>query len=207
MLRTGDVDNDADAQLQLPTRKDIRMHTKALLKTILGLALGTGLTVAAWAAPAVVEKGSGGPFPMMNIYSEGFVYDCFGVPVVEEVTVTYNYHQVQTPNENVVYHDLFMHFTGSMREIKVGEDGKPILGGDGNPVLVPEGMTWTLRNNVSPYVIRIGKGMMEKYTAWSKWVSETGGPTITLRHVFHATVNAKGELIVTWEDTDCWQKD
>jgi hypothetical protein len=170
------------------------MHTKRLVKTILGLALGGGLTVAAWAAPAVVQKGTAEPFKVINLYTGGFVYDCFGVPVVEEFTVTYNYHQVQTPSGNSVYHDLYMHFTGTMREADK----------DGN--VIPDGMAWDLQNNVSPYVIRIGKGMMEKYTAWSKWVSETGGPTITLRHVFHATVDANGELIVTWEDTDCWQK-
>jgi hypothetical protein len=44
-------------KLQPATKKGDHLNTKGLLKTILALALGTGLTAEAWSAPAVVEKG------------------------------------------------------------------------------------------------------------------------------------------------------
>ena len=49
------------------------MTTKTLLTGILGLSLGLGFTTPAWAAPAVVEKGTG------YLAFEASVYlDCLG---------------------------------------------------------------------------------------------------------------------------------
>jgi len=166
------------------------MKTKGLLKTILGLALGTGLTVAAWAAPAVVEKGS------IAFVSKGILYaPCLDAWLYEVVNVDYNYHQVTTPNGNFLYHDLYMHFTGTSQQVEEGEDGQPVLDDDGNAVLVPGGVTLTLKNNVSPYHIRIGKGMVEHYTAWSTWVTEDGAK-VQFQSDYHITVDANGEVRV-----------
>jgi hypothetical protein len=179
LLRTGNVDNDADVLLQLPTGKDIRMHTKGLVKTTLGLALGGGLTVAAWAAPAVVEKGS------YEVYGEGVIdeLECTGEPVLEKASIVVNYHRVQTPKGDYVYHDLWLDATGTL----TGLESETV---------------WTLKKFVSPGIDRSTGGGMVEFNTSKTYVSETG-QRITLRAVYHVSFDANGELRVDHFEWGC----
>ncbi len=160
-------------------RKGIRMNTKGLLKTILGLALGTGLTVAAWAAPAVVEKGS------FEVYGEGVIdeLECTGEPVLEKDSIVVNYHRVQTQKGDYVYHDLWLDATGTL----TGLESETV---------------WTLRKFISPGIDRSTGGGMVEFNTSKTYVSETG-QRITLRAVYHVSFDANGELRVDRFEWGC----
>jgi hypothetical protein len=158
------------------------MNANKLLKGILGLGLGAMFTVAAAAAPAVVEKGTG----VLEI-DQVFFLDCFGEWVHEIGSVTYNYHRVQLPNGNYVYHDLWLKLASTSYGLESGH-------------------VWTINKNVSPYIERSTGGGMTHFTAQTTGVSETG-PTIELRNVFHISFDANGELKVDRLEIRCWLRD
>jgi hypothetical protein len=170
-------------KLQAPTNKNDRMNTKSLLKTILAVALGTGLTVAAWAAPAVVEQGT----DHVDIYQDVDLSDWIGEWVHEDGGVTFNYHRVQLPNGDYVYHDLWFQTTSTLTGLKTGTK-------------------WILQRNVSPDVIRSTGGGMIMWTTLSIYVSETG-PTIHIHYLYHISYDANGELRVQRDGGRLWLKD
>jgi hypothetical protein len=159
------------------------MNTKGLLGTIRGLALGAGLTVATWAAPAVVEKGTR---DISIIVDVPFYWDCAGQFVRQTITGTFNYHLVQTPNGNTQYHELWLkNITGWVR----GADGT----------------VWIRTGNVSPTVeLRNADGSLRmlQFTFKGEFISATG-PTIKAWEVFHLSFDANGEVRVDLYESRC----
>lgn len=73
----------------------------------------------------------------------------------------------------------------------------------GTIVGLTSGHTWTHTRVVSPYVDRGGAGGMTHFIFRSTLVSETG-PTLELRHLFHVTTDANGELRVDRLNLRCF---
>ncbi|MHC1769162.1 MAG: hypothetical protein AB9869_33585 [Verrucomicrobiia bacterium] len=105
------------------------MKTKRMLKGILGLIFAAGLTAPAWAAPAVVEKGTGDVY--MEVPAQYF--ECVGEYVTEVISGTASYHRVQLPNGDYKYHDFWF------------KDITSILTG------VISGRQWMRTTQVNPY--------------------------------------------------------
>ncbi len=158
------------------------MITKTLLTGILGLCLGLGFTTPSWAAPAVVEKGTG----YLAYEWEGDI-DCLDEAVRETASITYNYHLVTTPNGDIVYNDLWFNLESTL-------------------VGVSSGTVWTLVKNVSPDVIRTTGGGSSLWTARTTYVSDAG-QILEIRAQFQITYNANGELKIDRFEVRCWVRD
>jgi hypothetical protein len=172
-------------KLQTPTNKSDRLNTRGLLKTILALALGTGLTVAAWAAPAVVEKGTKVAFWDQIVD----LTPCIGEWVHDSGSVTYKYHVVVTPNGESLYHELWL-------------DGNA----SGTIVGLTTGTIWTLEKIVSPCIIQTTENGMMHWTSLSRAVSETGA-TLQFNSLYDGWFDEDGELQVKVYRCNCQAKD
>lgn len=156
------------------------MKTNKLFSGLLGLALGLGLTVSSWAAPAVVEKGSG----VINDEYESIYIECFGELLQITAVIPYTYHRVQLPNGEFVYHDLYLR----ANIVGIGKD---------------TGTVWTMEKITSPLIERSTGGGMIHTSSRDTWVSDTG-ERVEVRISFHLSFDANGNLRVDRFEVRCW---
>lgn len=159
-------------------RKGIRMNTKGLLS---GLILGVGLTMATWAAPSVVEKGSG-----VVDDAGGYYNECLGQNITWWVHAPYTYHVVTLANGDYVYHDMWF---------------KDVTG----EILAQDGTVWTRTGQVSPFVDKTTGGGATHYTSRVTFVSEDGRK-MEIRATVHVNFDANGKLRANFEFINCWIK-